>query len=283
MALAELEPGRPVGGRYTIVAPVGEGGLGTVWEAMDEPLGRRVALKITRPETQLLPSQLVRIEREARVAAAIDHPNVVRVLDYGVDLELGPYIAMELLHGLTLEDRIVERGTLRLRELLEWLEPTARALDAIHASGLAHRDVKPTNIMRHASGDDAVVKLLDFGIASYLDGRERLTRKGLVIGTPEYMAPEVAEGELASLASDVYSLAVIAFECLTGRLPHGGATMMGHLKAKTTMRAPTLSETTGRMFTLRVEEALAAALERDPSRRTAKATEFTDALARCVR
>lgn len=227
MGTASLEPGRPVGGRYTIVAPIAEGGLGTVWEARDEALGRPVALKITRPEIRVTPSQLVRIEREARVAAGLDHPNVVRVLDYGVDLALGPYIAMELLRGRTLEDRIVESGTLRLREILEWLEPTARALDAIHAAGLAHRDVKPTNIMRHANGNGGIVKLLDFGIASYLDGRERLTRRGLVVGTPEYMAPEVAEGELASPASDVYSLAVIAFECLTGRLPHDDGAAQG--------------------------------------------------------
>jgi serine/threonine-protein kinase len=272
-----------IGGRYALIAPVGEGGLGTVWEARDVLLDRVVALKITRPDVDLVPAQLARIEREARVAAAIDHENIVRVFDYGVDELVGPFIVMELLRGRTLEDELIAHGTLRLRTLIAWLEPIARALDAIHARGLAHRDVKPANIMRAEHGDAAVVKLLDFGIAAYLDGRERLTRRGLVIGTPEYMAPEVAEGALPTSASDVYSLAVIAFEALSGKLPHEGDTQMAQLAAKTTRRAASLAETTGRIFTLRVEEAFAHALETDPALRTSSATELVRALAACVR
>jgi serine/threonine-protein kinase len=254
-----------------------------VWEARDTVLDRNVALKIPRPDVDLVPAQLARIEREARVAAAIDHEHIVRVFDYGVDDSVGPFIAMELLRGRTLEDELIEHGTLRLRALIGWLAPIGLALDAIHARGLAHRDVKPANIMRAERDDAAVVKLLDFGIAAYVDGRERLTRRGLVIGTPEYMAPEVAEGELPSSASDVYSLAVIAFESLSGKLPHDGDTQMAHLKAKTTRRAASLAETTGRIFTLRLEEAFAHALETEPARRTSSATELVRALAACVR
>ncbi len=278
------EPGNGVvGGRYRLIAPLGEGGLGTVWEAEHVALHRRVAVKVPRPDAHLVEAQLARIEREARVAAAIDHENVVRVLDYGVDDALGPFIAMELLRGITLEDELVTRGPLRLRDILSWLEPIARALDVIHARGLAHRDVKPTNIMRAEREQGTVVKLLDFGLAAYLDGSERLTRKGLVVGTPEYMAPEVAEGAIPTGASDVYSLAVIAFELLTGRLPFDGETPMAFLKAKTSSRPPSLSDTTGRMFSLRLEEAFAQALERDPVMRTLTATGFTEALRACVR
>ena len=278
-----IESGVSVGGRYVLVRPLGEGGLGTVWEAEHLALERSVALKLPRPGTKLVAAQLARIEREARVAAAIEHDNVVRVLDYGVDQTLGPFIAMELLRGRTLEDDLADEGTLRLRAILAWLEPVARALDAIHARGLAHRDVKPTNIMRAERHGATVVKLLDFGIAAYLDGRDRLTRQGLVIGSPEYMAPEVAEGQVPTGASDVYSLAVIAFEALTAKLPFEGETVMDFLRAKATKRAATLSDTTGRMFTARLEEAFEHALEADPRQRTLTASGFTDALRRCVR
>jgi len=277
------EVGLPVGDRYTLIGPLGEGGLGTVWEAEDASLRRRVAIKLARADTPLTDEHLARIEREARLVAQLDHPHVVRVYDYGVDAGFGPFIAMELLRGHSLEDELEEKGTIRLKEIIEWLAPVAHALDELHHRGVVHRDVKPPNMMRVEQRGEPMVKLLDFGIAAFLDGHERLTETGCIVGTPEYMAPEVVEGALATASSDVYALAVVAYESLSGALPHQGGSPMEILRAKATRPAHALSESTGRMFSLPLEEAFARALHRDPRHRCRSAGELVDLLRGCIR
>ncbi|MEQ8457244.1 MAG: serine/threonine-protein kinase [Sandaracinaceae bacterium] len=277
------EVGAPIGERYTLVGPLGEGGLGTVWEAEDAALRRRVAIKLARADTPLNAEHLARIEREAQLVAQMDHANIVRVYDYGVDAGYGPFIAMELLRGHSLEDELEIHGTIRLKEIVAWLGPVADALDVLHARGVVHRDVKPPNMMRIEKRGGAVVKLLDFGIAAFLDGHERLTSQGCIVGTPEYMAPEVVEGALATAQSDVYALAVVAYEALSGALPHDGGSPMEILRAKATRPAHALSESTGRMFSLPLEEAFARALARDPRRRCRSAGELVDLLRGCIR
>jgi serine/threonine protein kinase len=282
-ALDPLEAPERIGDRYSVVGPIGDGGSGTVYEATHEELGRRVAIKLLNREGQAVPANASRFAREARVAAEIDHPNVVRVLDFGVDDRLGPYVVMELLVGDRLDDEIVHRGALPLRDTIEWVDPVARALDAIHTMGLIHRDVKPENIMRSRFGEGHVVKLVDFGLAIHADGRDRLTRRGTISGTPHYMAPEVVEGERETVASDVYSLAVVAYELLTGELPHGGASAVDVMKKKISEPPPSLAERTGRMFSLKLEQLFEEGLHTDRAQRPSSAGAFVDRLRACQR
>jgi serine/threonine-protein kinase len=276
----EVDP-RRIGDRYTVMGRIGGGGCGTVYEALCELHYERVAIKLLRADGP--PSSTSRFEREARIAAAIDHPNIVRVLDYGVDRDHGPYLVMELLVGERLEDELVYRGSLQLRETIEWLEPVARALDAIHSMGLLHRDVKPENIVRASRGGDRVVKLVDFGLAIHADGRDRVTRKGSISGTPQYLAPEVVEGSRETSASDIYSLACVAYELLAGELPHVGEDVVDVMKKKITEKPPSLGERTGRLFSLKLESLFEEGLSADPMLRPATAVSLIDRLRTCQR
>ena len=277
-----IAPDQSIGDRYVARRPLGAGGMGTVWEVEHRELGRRFALKLLHDASAISPLIVARFRREARTAAAIDHPNVVRVVDYHVDPVAGPFLVMELLLGESLA-QVMSRGLpMALRDSLEWLGPVAHALDALHENGLVHRDVKPENIMRTAGGAGQV-KLVDFGLAAHADGRDRVTRQGMMVGTPHYMAPEVAEGDVASPASDVYSLAVVAFELLTGRLPYDGDSVLAVVRAKLTTPPPSLAERSGRIFAVPLELAFQQAFDRDPKKRQASATALVRSLASCIR
>lgn len=265
-----------INGRYALVRPLGTGGLGTVWEAEDHDSGRHVALKLPRPEVVANIADAFR--REAQVLGALAHTNIVRLLAHGVDEELGPYLAMELLSGPSLEDEFAVGRRRSLPEILEWLAPVADALEVLHGHGLVHRDVKPANVVRDGEG---VVKIVDFGLVAHADGRDQRTR-GRVAGTPHYLAPEVARGGIATAASDVYALAVVAFELLTGRLPHDETTAAEIMRAKVARPAPSLGKTSGTHFAPKLERAMEAALNADPGERPSPA-EFIARLRACLR
>lgn len=250
-----------IDGRYALVRPLGTGGLGTVWEAEDRESGRRVALKAPRGESTDRVNDA--FSREARVLGAVAHANVVQLLAHGIDEELGPYLVMELFTGPSLEEELGPGMRHSLPEILEWLAPVADALEVLHGRGLVHRDVKPANIVRDGDG---VVKLVDFGLVAHADGRDPSTR-GRVAGTPQYLAPEVAQGGIATAASDVYALAVVAFELFTGRLPHDETTAVELMRAKVSRPAPSLGKTSGTRIAPRLEFAMAAALNADPAER----------------
>ena len=273
-----------VADRYLLRAPLGHGGMGDVWRAEHVGLGREVAVKLLR-DAEAAPAELhARFRREASVAASIDHPNVVRVLDYGVDRERGPVLVMELLVGRTLDDALAGGDAVGLGAALTWLEPIAAALDVIHAHGLVHRDVKPANIVEavDASGQ-RTVKLVDFGLVAFTDGRERITRRGMIVGTPHYMAPEALEGDAPAPSQDVYALATIAFELISGALPFEEDSVPALLAAKLGMRARSLAESTGRLFGLRLEETFDAALDPEPAKRPATAGALLERLRACTR
>jgi len=251
--------------------------MGALWEVHHEALGNRLALKLLHAGADAGSTELARFEREARTAASIDHPNVVNVVDYHHDPVFGPFLVMELLEGASLHDAIDERERLGLTETLAWLEPVADALDALHAHGLVHRDVKPANIMRVEADPEPIVKLVDFGLAIRLDGQDRVTRKGMLLGTPDYVAPEVATGKPETPASDIYALAVTAYEALTGDVPFSGDSPMAVLAAKTSP-APPLQTPTGMLFSLPVQLAFAAALSPNPKKRPTSARELLRSL-----
>ncbi len=214
--------GRTLGDRYRVLSRLGEGGMGTVYLCEHAVLGRRYAVKVLRPELGGDPELAERFRNEAISASRIGGDNVVDVLDYGTEPDGAVYIVMEALEGRSLGAIVVEEGPLELSRALGLLEQICHALGAAHARGVVHRDVKPDNVFVVVRPDGTEqAKVIDFGISQVApeSGRERLTQAGAIIGTPEYMAPEQANGAPVDHRADVYALGVLAYEVLTGTLP----------------------------------------------------------------
>lgn len=213
-----------VAGRYSLEREIARGGMGTVWLAHDQRLGRRVAIKVIVQELAGGGEASRRFAREAQALAQLRSTHVVQVYDYGVHEEQ-PYIVMELLDGESLGQRLKRTGRLDVEEVAGLLEQICKGLKAAHNAGLLHRDLKPSNIFIARCDDVEVVKLLDFGLVKALDssGESEATTSGMLLGTPQYMSPEQARGTAeADLRSDLWSVAVIAFRMLTGQNPFSG-------------------------------------------------------------
>ncbi|MBQ0864176.1 serine/threonine protein kinase [Streptomyces sp. RK75] len=230
-------------GRYRLVRQLAEGGMGEVWEAQDETLGRPVAVKLI---FQLAGGgsrgnqERVRFLREARITAQLQHPNIVTVHDLG---ETGagndrvPFLVMEMVRGEGL-DVVLNRGAVPLPDVARWGVQICEALDDAHKAGITHRDIKPSNILVTPSG---VVKVLDFGIAKAADPiATRVTRTGFIMGSPAYMAPEQARG-YPEPSSDLYALGCLLFELITGQQPFQAPDAMGYITAHATQQPPTPS------------------------------------------
>jgi serine/threonine-protein kinase len=218
---AVLAPGRVVAGKFRLHAPLGQGGMGTVWLAQHMSLQTPCALKFLQQSVAESPAYRARFEREAIAAAQLRSPNVVNILDHGV-WEGVPYIAMELLDGEDLSRRLRRVRILPPRETASIIAQVARALQRAHAAGLVHRDLKPANIFLVRDDDREIAKVLDFGVAKVDTGGESdaITQTGAVLGTPSYMSPEQSQGAKdVDHRSDLWSLGVIAYRCLTGELP----------------------------------------------------------------
>jgi serine/threonine protein kinase len=220
--------GRILADRYQLVTPIGRGGMGVVWRAEHTRLGSPVAVKLLHDAVAEQPDAGPRFLREARACAAIRGPNVVQVLDFGIE-DGTPYIAMELLEGESLRERLERERTLSPESTVLVLGQVAKAIGRAHKHGIVHRDLKPGNIHLCKDEDEEIVKVLDFGLAKLLEGTQLgggpLTVTGAVMGTASYMSPEQARGRMdLDHRADLWSLAIIAFQCLTGRLPLTGRT-----------------------------------------------------------
>jgi eukaryotic-like serine/threonine-protein kinase len=216
-----MRSGHILDNRYRLDEPIAAGGVGQVWRGTDVQLGRPIAVKVLRPEYADHPETLARFRAEARHAGALNHPRIAKVYDYGEPGPLGgpPYLVMELVDGPSLAD-ILDHQTLSPVRVLDVLTQAALGLDAAHEAGLVHRDIKPGNILLCPDG---TVKITDFGIA-HAAGAAPVTRPGVVMGTTQYLAPERATGGGGTPASDLYSLGIVAYECLTGDPPFSGTT-----------------------------------------------------------
>lgn len=215
-----LPSGTLLDGRYRIQALLGEGGMGAVYGAEDMRLGRRVAIKVVRHTSDEL-MLAERLFREAKAAARAEHPAVITAFGYGTDPELGAdYFVMEQLKGETVSERIARIGPLPIALVLRIASEVCDALIAVHEAGVIHRDLKPNNIFLASRGQRVdEIKLLDFGVAKQLN-LQTLTATGQVWGTPMYMAPEqLADSKRVDARCDLYSLGVVMFECLTGKVP----------------------------------------------------------------
>jgi serine/threonine-protein kinase len=214
----DLQPGSAFG-PYRIVAPLGRGGMASVYRALDPALDRHVALKVLPAEFLHDPAFADRFRQEARVAAKLEHPHIVPIHAYGIEGGR-PWMAMRLVTGGSLAER-VRRSPLSPAETASVLRDVTAALDYAHDRGIVHRDVKPANVLLDEAGR---AYLADFGIARMLEGSSVATATGLIQGTPSYMAPEQAMGAKVDRLADVYALGIVAFECLTGRVPYTGTT-----------------------------------------------------------
>jgi tRNA A-37 threonylcarbamoyl transferase component Bud32 len=222
MAMTVL--GTLLGGRYRLDAQIGRGGMSTVYRAFDSVLERAVAIKLMHREIASDSDQLERFRREARSVARLNHPHIVTVIDAGEEAaEDGgstPYIVLEFVEGETLKDLIRREGALDIPQAIAYAIEIARALGAAHERMIVHRDVKPQNVL---IGEEGGAKITDFGIARTLT-EEGLTVPGRVLGTTDYVSPEQALGQPVTGQSDLYSLGVVLYEMLTGRVPFSGET-----------------------------------------------------------
>ncbi len=257
-------------GRYEVVAEIGDGSMGRVYKARDPVVERFVAIKTIKSEyltRDQAKEYLKRFRREAQAAGSLNHPNIVRIFDVGEN-----HLVMEMLEGQTLQQLIREGGPMEPERARAILSPVADALDHAHASGIIHRDIKPANIMIQTGGQP---KLMDFGVA-HLDATV-MTATGQILGSPSFMSPEQLLGENVTPRSDNYSLAVVAYEMLTGQSPFPGKTITAVIYRVMHEEAPSPRKLNASLPD-RYDEIFAKALAKDPTKRYASATDFSSAL-----
>ncbi len=272
---AELSDGQTFGG-YHIIELVGAGGMGLVYRAEQRILGRTVALKIIRPEIAESGDYRSRFLREARFAAAVDHPNVVSVFDAG-EQDGRLYLTMQWIDGLDLGTLLDREQRLAPERVVRIGVQLAEALEAVHDTGLVHRDVKPSNVLVRDIGGRDHAYLTDFGIAKAPATQDSLTRTGWVIGTPGYLSPEQIRGDQPSSRSDLYALGCIIFEALTGERPFSGDNDLAVRWAQASGPPPVASSVWPALGA-RYDAFLARALAVDPQERFQSGVAFAEAL-----
>jgi len=275
------DDGQPMLSEFRLQRVLGAGGMGIVFEARDASLERLVAIKVLRPELAVDERNRERFLTEAQAMAALSHPHLVRVFRTGIFCQL-PFLAMELLTGETLAQRLSCGPALTLLQILEIGRDVARGMAAIHHHGLVHRDVKPENIILEWSSDRCFAKLLDFGLARDVSKSDLDEDRGWVLGTPAFMSPEQAQGESVTARSDLFSLGCVLYRVLSGRLPFVGETPQAMLRARSTQSPVSLRilvPTLAPEITDLVDRLLAG----DPQRRPACAADVAHELERMAR
>ncbi len=281
--LPRLPPGTVIGERYRIEDVIGEGGVSVVYRCSHSFLRKDVAIKVLRPELASMPPVVERFHREARSVAQLDHPNIVRVIDFGKSGSGSLFLVMDLIEGMSLADQLDREG---------WLAPTTAVrisigiltgLEHAHARGVVHRDLKPDNIMLVGGETGPTeVKILDFGIAKLGDGelgRRPITEAGMVFGTPRYMSPEQAAGEPVDHRSDLFSVGIILYQLLSGQLPFDGDTTVQILRRVLTQPAPRLKVNGLPTATSEaIADVVSRSLAKNPEERFASARNMREAL-----
>ncbi|HKA90664.1 MAG TPA: serine/threonine-protein kinase, partial [Haliangiales bacterium] len=274
-----------LGGRFRILEKIGQGGMSAVYTAQQTEMNRRVAVKILHPKLSARKDLVARLRREARAMSQIHHPNVANVFLFG-ELDDGAiYVVMELLEGMNLHDAIRRDGRFPVDRALRMMISCCGALTEAHALDIIHRDLKPENIfLCTGAGLQDFPKLLDFGLAKVTErqmqpGSLRFTGAGQVFGTPEYMSPEQAQAKKLTPASDVYSLGVILYETLTGKLPFDSRDAVSAILQHVTDRPiPLDRRVPGLTFPPALVDLMDRVLAKDPADRVASAAQFAGLL-----
>ncbi|MEU4407766.1 protein kinase [Streptosporangium sp. NPDC023963] len=256
-----------LGGRYRPLGRIASGGMGEVWRARDELLGREVAVKLLRPHVAEDPAFRLRFRSEARIAAGLSDPGIAQVFDYGEGGGVA-YLVMELVPGQSLAGILARDGALSPEITLDVVRQTAMGLHAAHRAGIIHRDIKPGNLLVTEAG---VIKITDFGIARALEAVP-VTQTGILMGTAQYVSPEQASGDPLTPATDIYSLGVVAYECLTGQAPFRAETQVAIALMHIGEPPPPLPE----WIPPAVRDLVMACLAKDPLRRPAGARELSE-------
>lgn len=269
-----LTNGALIADRYRLIRLIATGGMGQVWEADDNRLGRRVAVKVLKAEFSSDPEFLERFRLEARTTAKLNHPGIAGVYDYGEMRDASgdstAYLVMELVNGEPLNAVLARVGRLAPAYALDMLEQTGRALQVAHSAGVVHRDVKPGNILITPTGQ---VKITDFGIAKAIESSP-VTRTGMVMGTAQYIAPEQALGQDANAASDVYSLGIVGYEALSGQRPFLGEGALTVAMKHVREAAPPLPDD----LPPHIRELIEITIAKDPLSRYRDGSEFAEAV-----
>ncbi len=273
-------------GQFRVVQKIGTGGMGSVYKAEQAAMNRMVAIKILHPKLAARKDLVARFRREARAMSQLTHPNTVRVFMYGELPEDGSlYIVMEHLDGKNLNQTVRRGGPMTADRAIPILVPVCHALHEAHNMGIVHRDLKPENIFLCTQGGlTDFPKVLDFGLAKVTEQQMRpgsviLTQEGMVFGTPEFMSPEQAQGKTLDARSDIYSLAVILYEMLTGKLPFTAKTPMEYIQKHVTAEPIPLNERVPeRQFDPGLWTVIRRAIEKDPDKRFQSAKDFAEAL-----
>lgn len=275
-----LSTGQVFAGQYEIIEKLGEGGMSVVYKARHLTVDRVVALKVLLPGRELDESSMQRFHQEARAAARLDHPGIVRVFDFGLDEGLNcPFLVMEYVAGQTLGEFLEERGALSEAQAKDIVVQVAEAIEHAHQRYVVHRDIKPSNIiLQEVAGNHLRAQVLDFGIAKVIDkeaGQLTITRTGEIFGSPDYMSPEQCLGKALDNRADIYSLGCVLYECVMGRAPfHCDSpveTMMQQLSQKAV-------DFDGKVFSRPLQNAILKALEKDPGSRFQSMEAFSQAL-----
>jgi serine/threonine-protein kinase len=272
-------------GEFRILQKIGSGGMGSVYKAEQPGMDRMVAIKILHPKLTNRQDLASRFRREARAMAQLSHPNTVKVFTYG-ELEDGSlYIVMEFLEGRNMNRAVKRGGPMVSERAVTILIQVCGALQEAHSAGIIHRDLKPENIfLCKQMGVDDYPKVLDFGLAKVTEqqmrpGSVNLTQEGMVFGTPEFMSPEQAQGKPLEATSDIYSLAVILYEALTGKLPFDAKNPVEFIQKHVVEKPiPLDSRVPGVTFPSGLGDAIGVALSKEPGDRYQSAIEFAAAL-----
>jgi predicted Ser/Thr protein kinase len=265
--------GKVIDGRFEVLERVGEGGMGVVYKVRQVPIGRIVAMKVLSQEMAGDPNWVMRFEREARASSQLQHPNTIRMFDFGKTREGRLFMTMEFLDGRSLREVIADDAPLDPARVLKVLVQCCASLGEAHAAGIIHRDIKPDNVfLLSMAGSPDFVKLLDFSVAKLLQESDGMrTQAGIVFGTPQYMSPEQGRGMPLDARSDLYALGILAFEMLTGYVPfHHDHNPMIVLQMHVQKPVPPLPASVPPI----VQQVVYKALEKDPSKRHQSAGEM---------
>lgn len=272
--------------RYRIESLVAKGSMGVIYKATQEAIGRTVAIKVMHGYLVNDEESMKRYHKEAKAASRLNHPNITAVYDFGVLASGQPYIVMDLLTGKALADVLQQRGQLTLGQTLMVFNQVCQALAEAHARGVVHRDVKPENIVieEMPDGKNILVKVVDFGIATFAaEGEDtigKITKTGTVCGSPFYMSPEQCDAGKVDQRSDLYSLGIVLFECLTGKVPFESKDIYLVLSMQVKDPPPRLSKMRSDIeFSPEIEMFVAKSLAKDPDARYQSAQEFWEGLA----